>query len=198
VKRGGLLLLLPLLAAGCSMGWERMTEQSKYLPYDEAPSGDLPAPAVPVSAMRVPPAGTIPREHASGSDAWLTGMQDGQDVAAMPIPLTRDLLARGRTRFEIRCAPCHGLLGDGHGLVGENMLLRPPPSLLEAKGLPDGRVFRVIGDGYGLMPAYADQIPVGDRWAIVAYLHALQRSQAERFDSLSPEIRQELTKEPAR
>jgi mono/diheme cytochrome c family protein len=107
--------------------------------------------------------------------------------------LSLALLERGHDRFDIFCAPCHGLLGDGRSQVAENMLLRPPPSLHEARivALEDAKLFAVVSDGYGLMPAYRASLEPADRWAVVAYVRALERSQDMPLEQLPPDVRQE-------
>ncbi|MHB1844196.1 MAG: c-type cytochrome [Deltaproteobacteria bacterium] len=160
---------------GCNNLWlDRMKVQPKYLAYagsDFYPDG---------RAMRVPPAGTLSREAFVGPPEVAEGGVDGGFVERIPLPVTLELVALGQRRFDITCAACHGLLGDGVSVVAGKMALRPPPSLLsdQVRRLPDGAVFRVIGEGYGLMPPYAASIPVGERWAVVAYVRALELSQS--------------------
>ncbi len=91
------------------------------------------------------------------------------------------------------CAACHGLAGDGDSPVARNMALRKPPSLHEPRirALPAGRLYAVVRDGYGLMPSYAEELSVGERWAVVAYVRALQLSQGARLAELPPELRSE-------
>jgi mono/diheme cytochrome c family protein len=109
------------------------------------------------------------------------------------VPVDLALLQRGRNRFRIYCATCHGPLGDGASQVAENMKLRKPPSLHEARlvDYPPGRMYRVIAEGYGLMPAYADELGVNDRWAVVAFIGALQMSQQVALLELPESLRQE-------
>jgi mono/diheme cytochrome c family protein len=106
-------------------------------------------------------------------------MVDGAYVADFPLEIDVADVRWGRTRFEIFCATCHGTLGTGQTQVAENMRLRKPPSLHSAaiRAYPPGRIFAVISRGYGLMPSYAGQLSVADRWAVVAYVQALQLSQ---------------------
>jgi hypothetical protein len=95
------------------------------------------------------------------------------------LPVTRELLERGRDRFAIFCAPCHGVTGDGDSDVAENMTLRKPPSIHDpsTRAFPPGRIFAAVTRGYGLMPSYAALLSIGDRWAVVAFIGALQLSQ---------------------
>jgi mono/diheme cytochrome c family protein len=125
----------------------RMIDQPKVLPYDEP--------------MRAAPAGAVSREEAA--------------APSESPPITRALLERGRDRFAVACAACHGLDGSADTPVAHRMHLRPPPSLHEARvvNLADGDVYRAISEGYGLMPSYAAVLSPEDRWAVVAYLRAL-------------------------
>jgi mono/diheme cytochrome c family protein len=149
--------------------------------------------------MRVPPAGTVPRERSLLAIEAPTGRQgpflDAGYLEQNPLPLTRALLERGRKRFEITCATCHGLLGDGNSMVARNMALRPPPSLHQYREQPDGYFFEVITNGYGLMPAYDSSLGVEERWAVVAYLRALTLSQDARLEDAQGPVRKRLLQE---
>ncbi|MES1207135.1 MAG: cytochrome c [Pseudomonadota bacterium] len=183
--------LLPLVAAGCEgvlpePDFERMQHQRGYRPFERSVQFED------GRVMRSPPPGTIPRGQVLGRPALTRGVEaSGAYTAQIPIPVTRTLLQRGRDRFDITCAPCHGVRGDGDSMVATNMTLRRPPSLLAepVTTFPPGRVFEVVSVGYGLMPAYDVHLSVDDRWAVVAYLRALQRSQRVRLSDLSPDRR---------
>ncbi|MFZ5468901.1 MAG: c-type cytochrome [Myxococcota bacterium] len=143
-------------------------------------------------AMRIPPAGTVAREAFLAPGPVMTGQVDGGEaVTTIPLMVTPELLALGRLRFDVICATCHGVLGDGESLVGKNMALRPPPSLLSLRERPDGHFFRVISSGYGLMPRF-DRLSVEERWAVVAYVRALQLSQAAPLAMAPIQVRQKL------
>ncbi len=146
-------------------------------------------------AMRHPPDGTVP--YGSALDPVVaTGVaDDGKPVATSPVEVTAATLARGRNRFDIYCAACHGILGDGESQVALNMSLRKPPSLHAYRDVGDGYIFRVITNGFGLMPSYASELSVEDRWAVVGYVRALQLSQHAPLDQLPPGARQTLEKE---
>lgn len=179
-----------MLALACDdegMDFERMLDQHKYEAYEPSPFFDD------GMVMRRPPEGTIARETFIGPPELVDGARDGVDVENVPVPLTRELLVRGADRFRIFCATCHGLLGDGRSQVAENMTLRPPPSLHEPRiaAYTPGRLFRVVTQGYGLMPAYAAEIPLHDRWAIVAYVEVLELSQSVELARLPPDARKE-------
>ncbi len=146
-------------------------------------------------AMRHPPDGTVP--YGSALDPVVaTGVgDDGKPVAASPVEVTAATLARGRNRFDIYCAACHGVLGDGESQVALNMSLRKPPSLHAYRDVGDGYIFRVVTNGFGLMPSYASELSVEDRWAVVGYVRALQLSQHAMVDQLPPGARETLEKE---
>jgi mono/diheme cytochrome c family protein len=166
---------------------ERMREQPSYRPYDRS------ARFADQRAMRPPPDGTIPHDRVLGRPALTEGIERSAYVIAIPVPVNRGLLARGRVRFETFCAACHGVAGDGVSEVARNMALRKPPSLVAAPvtGFPPGRVFQVITRGYGLMPSYAAELTVRDRWAVVTYVEALQLSAHSPLSALPPEVRGE-------
>ncbi|MGB8475884.1 MAG: cytochrome c [Candidatus Acidiferrum sp.] len=113
---------------------------------------------------------------------------------AFPLPLTKQLMDRGEQRFKIFCTPCHGLQGDGNGMVVMRGMKRPPtyhqPRLRE---VPNGYIFDVITNGFGVMQGYSAQIPPRDRWAIVAYVRALQLSRNAPVSELPEDLRQKLS-----
>ena len=146
-------------------------------------------------SMRAPPEGTVP-SGALLDPAQRTGLgEDAKPLALSPVKPDAKVLARGRERFDIECAVCHGLLGDGQSQVALNMSLRRPPSLHDYRGLADGYIYGVITDGFGLMPSYAGVLSVEDRWAVVAYVRALQLSQHAPVETLPGELRGRLEKE---
>jgi mono/diheme cytochrome c family protein len=176
-------LTVPALAlallAGCE-AFDPMITQQKVKPYRE--SAFWPNHI----SMRAPPAGTVAREDVISPEVATGRGPDGRVLTRVPVPVTRALLERGRQRFEINCAACHGYLGDGVSLVARNMSLRPPPSLLARAAQPDGWYFQVMSEGFGLMPSYASALTPEERWAVVAYLRALQLSQRAPLDRLTP------------
>lgn len=145
-------------------------------------------------AMRRPPRGTVPRDQPTAGDPIVSGFSNGNPLKAIPVPMTRDLFSEGKKRFEIVCAACHGLAGDGDSVVARQMQLRPPPSLLEARirTLSEGDLFHRVSDGYGLMPAYRSELDPHERWAIVAYVRALQRSQDIAFSDAPADIKEKV------
>jgi mono/diheme cytochrome c family protein len=115
-------------------------------------------------------------------------------VELNPLPVTAQLLARGRERFTIYCTPCHGATGEGNGITKKIGAMAVVASLHDKRivELPDGDIFNTITHGKNLMGAYGPQIPVEDRWAIVAYVRALQRSHLGSVDDLPAELRAKL------
>lgn len=190
------LALLALAAALLACGddpLQRMRHQRKLLPYQQSPLFED------GRGMRVPPAGAVPRERTLASPEVLTGRAGGASDAgyldANPLPATREVLLRGRRRFEITCAACHGLLGDGDSMVARNMALRPPPSLHDYRERPDGYFFEVITQGFGLMPSFGSELEASERWAVVAYLRALFRSQRAALEDAPEKVRRRLLEE---
>ena len=121
---------------------------------------------------------TVARGSLWQDDRFTTGKENGKPVAALPVPLTRELLERGRSRYGIYCTPCHGLTGNGQGIVVQRGFRQPPSFHIDRlREVPVGYFFDVMSHGFGAMPDYAAQVPVDDRWAIVAYIRALQLSQ---------------------
>jgi mono/diheme cytochrome c family protein len=121
---------------------------------------------------------TVARGQLHLDQARYTGKENDKDVTAIPIQITRADLARGQERYNIYCSPCHGRLGDGHGMIVGRGLRQPPsyhdPRLVNA---PIGHFFDVMTNGYGAMYSYASRVAVDDRWRIAAYIRALQVSQ---------------------
>lgn len=149
---------------------------------------------------RTPVFGTIARGEARIDDAFELGKQDTTWIARMPVSITTPLLARGRERFDIFCASCHGLLGDGNSLVHQRAsslgegTWTPPADITATITIrrPDGELFGFISSGVRNMPAYGPQIPTADRWAIVAYLRALQRAANGRVEDAPADQRSRL------
>jgi mono/diheme cytochrome c family protein len=162
-----------------------MIVQRSYRAYEAAPM------FADGRAMRTPPAGTVSRARDLDHPALTAGVVDGRYVERVPVAVDRPLLERGRDRYDVFCAACHGPRGDGTSVVARRMSLRAPPSLIEepVTRFPPGRVFQVVSGGYGLMPSYASTLVDRDRWAVVAYLRALALSQAVPLDRLPAELR---------
>jgi mono/diheme cytochrome c family protein len=169
--------------------WNRMIVQPRYDPYGSS------AFFADGKAMRTPPRGTEPFSRSRKDEALSEGAVADAPVDAFPLPVTLALVRRGRTQFEIICAACHGVAGDGNS-VPARFMARRPPSLYEARTLelPLGRIYGVIRDGYGLMPAYRTHLSVRDRWAVVAYVRALARSRHALVANLPPYVAAELAR----
>jgi mono/diheme cytochrome c family protein len=167
------ILLLPLLLAACNQQMEDMPRDKSFAD----------APALPGGASAQPPvAGAVARED-----------DPAPRPETIPVPIDAALLARGQQRFDIFCAPCHSPLGDGDGIVVRRGFPHPPTFHQAAlRSAPDSHFYDVITHGYGAMFSYADRVPPADRWAIVAYIRALQFSQDTPADALPAELRTRL------
>jgi len=151
-------------------------------------------------AMRPQVPGTVARGTLVEDERVATGRDKEGWVMAIPVPVTRELLLRGQERYGIFCAPCHGLSGYGDGVVSrraerlEEGTWTPAASFHTdtARNRPAGYIYNAIANGVRTMPPYGALIPVEDRWAIVAYVRALQRSQHATLADVPPELRQEL------
>ena len=128
---------------------------------------------------RPPVEGTVARGQLHEDTYFYTGKIGNNPGEVMPFPVTKQVLERGRERYNIFCAPCHSRVGDGNGFVPSRGFARNPPSfhIVRLQKAPVGYFFDVITEGFGIMPDYASQIPPQDRWNIVAYVRALQLSQ---------------------
>ena len=116
-----------------------------------------------------------------------------KDSNAFPLPLTAELLERGQQRYGIFCTPCHGIQGDGMGMVAVRGMKHPPSYHQERlRNVPNGYLYDVVTNGFGAMYGYSAQIPPRDRWAIVAYLRALQLSRNAPVGQLPAELREKL------
>ncbi len=162
-----------LLLAGCYTGdLDPMEQQPKLQEYEATRHFDD------ERAMRPLVDGTVPRER---------------DLTGAP-KITAELVELGREKFTQICTPCHGLVGDGKGSVAHKFSLRQPPSLHDQRrrGLTSQWIYGVLTEGYGLMPRFTTQLDVRERWAVVAYVRALQRSQDVAYDQLPADLRDEL------
>ena len=141
--------------------------------------------------------GTVARGHLRLDEARYTGKIAGEDIDQFPIPISRDDIERGRTRFNIYCTPCHGRLGDGNGMVVLRGY-RQAASYYTDKMMkaPVGHFFDVITNGFGAMPSYASRITPDDRWRITAYIRALQFSESAKITDVPADRQQNLPVEP--
>jgi hypothetical protein len=184
MRESAILCFAALAFAGCRL---EMHDQPKLDPYQASEFFDNGA------ASRALLAGTIARGTFHTNEVFYLGMRGTNLVEELPTTLTRELLDRGHERFDIYCSVCHGADGQGNGMIVQRGFPPPPsfhtPRLREA---PVGHFYRVITDGYGIMFPYAARVPPSDRWAIVAYIRALQLSEATEISDLPPEARAQL------
>jgi mono/diheme cytochrome c family protein len=175
--RWPLAILLCVVVAGCTRS--NMDSQPKYHEYEK--SGLFPDGRV----LQAPPAGTVRRDEST----W------AEEAKNKPT-LTPQLFAKGREKFDVFCAPCHDRVGTGRGIVVERGMPQPPslhdPRLLIAD---DQHLYDVITNGYGSMFAHSDRIRPRDRWAIVAYIRALQLSQHAALSDLPSDVRAKMLAE---
>jgi len=188
----------PILVNGCFRGRSsenppinlnpNMDNQPRYDPQSESKF------FTDGSSMRPPVPGTVAREELREDPGYFRGRSvGGEFLKHSPVTTTMPLLKRGQERFNIFCSPCHGQTGDGRGIVVQRGYL-PPPSFHQdrVRQFDDGYIFDVISNGVRNMPSYRHEVPVGDRWAIIAYLRALQRSQNAPLEDVSEEVRKTL------
>jgi len=180
-----LLALLGLIAAGCT----DMYNDARIKPLQKS---DFYADR---QSSRPLIEGTVPRGTARTDELFTTGKVNGRFSATFPMPVTDSLLDRGEDRFNVFCSPCHSRLGDGLGMIVQRGFPRPVSFHSDSVRLkPAGFFFDVITNGFGRMYSYAPSIPVADRWAIVAYLRALQLSRRVDVRTLTDAERSRLTK----
>jgi len=180
------LLALPAIIAlaGCR---HDMQNQNKVRPYRASTFYSDGASARPL------PAHTVARGDLRADEAYYTGIRGGKPVADLPFPLSREVLLRGQQRYDIFCSPCHGRVGDGLGMIVTRGYKQPPS--LHSEQLRNAQVgwfFSVMTQGFGVMPSYAAQVSESDRWAIAAYIRALQYSQSARLSELPPSAQQAI------
>jgi mono/diheme cytochrome c family protein len=144
-------------------------------------------------AMQPPPENTVAMGSFDPESAMFTGRVDGELATELPMELTAELLERGQTRYDAFCAPCHGLAGDGNGVIAYRGPLQVPSLHNERlRTAAIGYYFDVITNGINRMYSYANRIPPEDRWAVAAYVRALQLSQYADVNDLNEEERQQL------
>ena len=145
-------------------------------------------------SARQPVQGTIARGELRDDSLLYTGKIGGQLANAYPFEITRADLVRGKERFEIYCTPCHGATGAGDGMIVQRGYRRPPSYHSDRlRDVPAGHFFDVMTNGFGVMPSYANQVPVRDRWLIAAYVRTLQLSQNAPLAEVPPADRAQLS-----
>jgi len=137
--------------------------------------------------------GTVPQGSLRADERFYTGKSGGEVATELPVPLTAELLQRGQDRFNIYCAPCHDRTGGGRGMIVQRGYRQPPSLHIDRlRQAPIGHFVEVMTGGFGAMPDYAEQVRPADRWAIAAYIRALQLSQNATLADVPPETRQQL------
>jgi cytochrome c553 len=179
-----MLLLAVLIGCGCR---EEMRNDSRLKPLQEDPffaDRDSSRPLVP---------NTVPRGEADTDDFFYQGEISGKLVRGFPSRITKQELERGRDRFNIYCSVCHGPTGEADGMIVQRGFPQPP-SFHEQRlrDAPEGHFFHVITQGYGVMYPYADRITPEDRWAIIAYIRALQLSRNSTINDVPPDQKARL------
>ena len=166
------VVLMALLTAGCDVSMTRQPKYTAYAPSDVWRDG---------SSARPLPEGVVSQAHA-----------ERETIAANPPRVTDAFIARGRERFGIFCSPCHGLDGAADGVIVQHGFPRPPSFHNDKlRAMPPRQIFDTITNGYGVMFAYGDRVDPSDRWAIVAYIRALQLSQRAKVADI-PDAREKL------
>jgi len=145
-------------------------------------------------SARPPVDGAIARGHLNDDAALHTGKAaDGKPLDTFPFPVTKEVIERGRARFNIYCTPCHDRTGNGEGMIVRRGYRKPPSYHIDRlRQVPNGYIYDVIANGFGSMPDYAAQIQPHDRWAIVAYVRALQLSQNATVNDVPADARAQL------
>ena len=180
-----MLALFLLALAGCR---QDMQDQPKFIPLRPSPFFDDGRSERPLIE------GTVARGHLNDDVALYTGMgPDGKPVDTFPFPVTREVMDRGRERFNVYCTPCHDRTGSGNGMVVQRGYKHPPSYHTDqVRQLANGFIFDVITHGFGAMPDYSAQVSPSDRWAIVAYIRALQYRENASVADVPPEERSRL------
>lgn len=182
---GALVLALAAAGAGCR---QDMHDQPKYIPL--RPSDFF----VDGRSARPLVDGTVPRGHLNDDTVFYTGKgPDGKFVEAFPLAVNKAVIERGQQRYNVYCSPCHDRLGDGDGMIVRRGYRKPPSYHIDRlRQIQNGYIYDVITNGFGAMPDYAAQIQPADRWAIVAYIRALQLSRNATVNDVPPEARGQL------
>jgi mono/diheme cytochrome c family protein len=179
-----------LLTTGCR---QDMHDQPKYQPLERSAFFEDGRSSRPLIA------GTIAQGQLRADELLYTGKSGDKPAAVFPFPITKEVLERGQQRFNIYCSPCHDRMGTGLGMVVRRGLRQPPSYHIQRlRESPVGYFYDVITNGFGAMPDYATQIQPRDRWAIVAYIRVLQRSQNATLADVPADKRAELGNGEAR
>lgn len=189
LKLGSIALLLGA-ATSCR---QDMHDQPKYIPLRPSEffaDGRSSRPLI---------EGTVARGHLNDDIALYTGKgPDGKQLDTFPFTVTKEVIQQGEVRYNIYCSPCHDRLGNGDGMIVRRGYRKPPSYHIDRlRGVPNGYIFDVITNGFGAMPDYAAQIQPNDRWAVVAYVRALQLSQNASVNDVPADARGRLDAPPA-
>lgn len=203
------LAAMALTLGGCEKAMKDMYSQPKYtplvasrfwadgrsarpnvdgtIPYSGGVTAGTSSGRLARSALPLPDAPTYPIGENGQIKANLTPGSKPALTVTNPLPIDHATLARGRERFDIYCSPCHSIAGDGDGMVVRRGFPGPPSYHTDRlRNAPDAHFYSVITNGYGMMYSYADRVAPADRWAIVAYIRALQLSQNARIADVPP------------
>jgi len=187
MRRGLVFAAVLLSAAGCR---QDMHNQPKAIPLRESMFFKNTSSARPLVDD------TVARGTLQDDAAFFTGKENGAEVDALPLPLTADVLDRGQQRYDIYCSPCHDVTGSGRGMIVRRGYKQPPSYHTDRlRQAPIGHFYDVMTNGFGAMPDYKAQIAPRDRWAIAAYIRALQLSQHAKASDLPEEDRSKLPAE---
>ncbi|MBI3280347.1 MAG: cytochrome c [Acidobacteria bacterium] len=192
ILRAGALAAAAAILAGCAGQTTRNTPIEVFPDMDRQPKYRPQRPSeffADGRASRAPVAGTVARGQLKLDDAFYTGVAGNQYVGRNPLPINSELLKLGQTRFNTFCSPCHDRTGQGRGIVGQRAMWLPT-NLQEdrVRQMNDGEIFTIITEGRRSMPSYRFQIAGRDRWAIIAYVRALQRTTGS-LDDVPRELR---------
>lgn len=175
---------LPVVLAGCR---QDMHDAARYDPLERSTF------FADGRSARMPVANAVARGQLREDEHLYTGKVGGQPATEFPMPVTAEVMARGRERFDVFCSPCHGRTGEGNGMIVQRGFRRPPSYHEDRlRTAAPGYFFDVMTNGFGAMQDYAAQVPVTDRWAIAAYIRALQLSHHATVDDVPAERRAEL------
>ncbi len=184
MSRSRVLLIFALVLAGCRSDMQETPEAKTFRPSRFFDDRMTARPLV---------AGTVPQGPLADDEVLYNGTSNGELTTVFPFPITRDILLRGQERFNIFCAPCHGRTGDGDGVIVQRGFRHPPSYHQDRlRKAPVGHYYDVITHGFGSMYDYADRTTPRDRWAIIAYIRALQLSQNATIADVPGEKRGQL------
>ena len=180
--------LVPMFLLACR---QQMADQPRYDPLEASDffsDGQSARPLV---------ENTVARGSLRDDELLYNGTTGGAPSKVFPFPITMQVLQRGRERYDIFCSPCHARTGSGAGMIPSRGFTRPSSFHIDRLRIaPAGYFFQVITNGFAAMPSYSQQIPPEDRWAIVAYIRALQLSQDASLDDVPPEAHAEISGAP--